>query len=95
MNTYLAQIKPGTMRLSSPFPAPVLMELGTAIKQTGRYRELMGDDERLTLNHGLRTAEKLPPIWIMQGIDDSRVSLTLSGQRYGYGGRLNFCLAGA
>lgn len=72
VEAYLSQIKPGSVRVSSPFPA--LMDLGDALKQTGRHREFMGDDERLTINYCLRTAEKMPPIWIIQGIDDTIVS---------------------
>jgi acetyl esterase/lipase len=73
VEAYVSQIKPGAIRLSSPFPA--LVDFGVALKQTGRHREWMGDDERLTINYCLRTTEKMPPIWIMQGTDDQIVSL--------------------
>ena len=93
INAYIAQIKPGTIRLSSPFPA--LGDLGQAMRQTGRRREWLGDDERLTLDYGLRTAEKVPPLWIMQGIDDQMVSLTFPDERHGHGEKLTHCLVGA
>jgi acetyl esterase/lipase len=73
IEAYLSKIKPRTIRLSSPFPA--MLDFGGALKKAGRHREFMGDDERLTINYCLRTAEKMPPIWIMQGIQDSIVSL--------------------
>jgi len=72
IDRYLAQIKPGTIRLSSPFPA--LMDLGMAMRQTGRHREWLGNDERLTLGYGLKAAKSIPPIWVMQGKDDQIVS---------------------
>jgi hypothetical protein len=75
---YISQIKPGAIRLSSPYPA--MLELGDAIRQTGRRWEFFGDDERLKLGYGLRTAEKIPPIWIIQGTEDRIVSLTLCGE---------------
>jgi acetyl esterase/lipase len=76
---YLSNIKPGAIRLSSPFPA--MLDFGGALKQTGRHREFMGDDERLTINYCLRTTQKMPPIWIMQGIEDSIVSLARKTKR--------------
>jgi hypothetical protein len=57
-----------------------MLELGDAIRQTGRRWEFFGDDERLKLGYGLRTAEKIPPIWIIQGTEDRIVSLTLCGE---------------
>jgi len=69
---YLSGSPLGTVRLSSPFPATI--ELASPVKQTGCHRDWMGGDGRLTLEYGLRTAAELPPIWIMQGIDDQRVS---------------------
>jgi hypothetical protein len=75
IEAYLAQIKPGAIRLSSPFPER--MDLGEAMRQSGRYNEWMGEDKRLRLDYCLRTAEKIPPIWIIQGVEDSRVSLCL------------------
>lgn len=83
VDAYSANIKPGTIRLSSPFPA--LGDLGLAMQQTGRHREWLGDDEHLRLDYCLRTAEKVPPLWILQGIDDQRVSLTLGGEGHGHG----------
>lgn len=76
IEAYLAQIKPGAIRLSSPFPER--MELVEAMKKAGRYNEWMGDDERLRLDYCLRTAKKIPPIWIIQGVEDSRVSSCLN-----------------
>ncbi|KFZ23672.1 hypothetical protein V502_01855 [Pseudogymnoascus sp. VKM F-4520 (FW-2644)] len=71
IEAYLAQIKPGDIRLTSPFPEG--MDLGNAMRQSGRYNEWIGEDERLRLDYCLRTVENIPPIWIMQGIEDSRV----------------------
>lgn len=73
IEAYLAQIKPGGIRLQSPFPEG--MELNAAMRQSGRYNEWIGEDERLRLDYCLRTVENIPPIWIMQGTEDSRVSL--------------------
>jgi hypothetical protein len=89
IQAYIAQIKPGTIRLSSPYPA--LRDLGQAMKETGRQREWVGNDERLTLGYGLRTAEKVPPLWIIQGTDDRVVSLTLSCEEHGNGQQLTPC----
>jgi hypothetical protein len=75
LKEYIAQIKPGAIRLSSPYPA--MLEVGDAIGQTGRRWEFFGDDERLTLGYGLRTAEKIPPVWIIQRTEDRIVSLTM------------------
>lgn len=78
LDAYIAHIKPGAIRLSSPFPA--LMDIAQALNQTYRYRGWLGDDKRLTLNHGLTSADKIPPIWILQGVDDTIVSRSLSGR---------------
>jgi hypothetical protein len=73
VDAYIAKTK-GTIRLQTPWPT--MMDFGNALRQTGRHYEIMGDDERLTLDYGLRKAEKIPPLWIMQGTEDRIVSLT-------------------
>ncbi|OAA64727.1 Alpha/beta hydrolase fold-3 [Niveomyces insectorum RCEF 264] len=71
IDNYLATIPPGALVVSRPFPA--MLDFGLACLKTGRYREWMGPDERLTLAYGLRTAKQLPPIWVLQGLEDSLV----------------------
>lgn len=62
----------GKIRLGSKFPwRPDLM---LAMSNTGRHREILGDDLRLMLGHSLRIAGEVPPIWIAQGVDDDIVS---------------------
>ncbi|KAH8878593.1 alpha/beta-hydrolase [Thozetella sp. PMI_491] len=71
VDNYLASIKPGAIRLLTPFPE--LLPFVEAMVKTQRHREFMGDDERMTLNYGLRVAENLPPIWVIQGTEDELV----------------------
>ena len=62
----------GKIRLGSKFPwKPELM---LAMANTGRHREMLGDDTRLAFGHSLRIAKQVPPIWIAQGVDDHIVS---------------------
>ena len=62
----------GKIRLGSKFPwNPELM---LAMANTGRHREMLGDDTRLAFGHSLRIAKQVPPIWIAQGVDDHIVS---------------------
>jgi acetyl esterase/lipase len=68
---YLARVRPGTFRLSSPYPE--YAELLSAALETGRWRELLGDDTSLRIRKFLDTKE-LPPVWIIQGADDRMVS---------------------
>lgn len=70
----------GSIRVSSPFPE--LAEIQQAVRQAGRLVEWMGDDERLKLNYCLRTAKNVPPIWVMQGIEDTIVSLPFCCQNH-------------
>ena len=70
IDSYLASIKPGAIRLDSPFPT--FLPFMLAAWGSGRDREFM-DDERMTLDYGLRVAEKLPPIWVAQGTSDDLV----------------------
>ncbi|KAK3352529.1 Alpha/Beta hydrolase protein [Lasiosphaeria hispida] len=72
VSEYLAKVrgdgvKP-TVRVSSPWPE--LQDVLEAMGKTGRHRELLGDDERLTLGYALRKAGKMPPIWVIQGSED-------------------------
>jgi acetyl esterase/lipase len=80
IDKYISSIPPGGVRLSSPFPA--MSELGFAMRDTGSWREWMGDDERTTLEYGLRTAASLPPLWIMQGTEDHIVSFIGLGHQF-------------
>ncbi|KAK0714721.1 Alpha/Beta hydrolase protein, partial [Lasiosphaeris hirsuta] len=69
---YLAKVrgdgvKP-PVRVSSPWPE--LQDLLESMAKTGRHRELLGDDERLTLGHALQKAGNVPPIWVIQGSED-------------------------
>ncbi|KAK3322721.1 Alpha/Beta hydrolase protein [Apodospora peruviana] len=66
---YLKGIKRGTFRVSSPFPEH--LELVQAAINTGRIRELLGNDEWMHIRSNLRKAKAVPAIWITQGADDS------------------------
>ncbi|KAK4441997.1 Alpha/Beta hydrolase protein [Podospora aff. communis PSN243] len=80
LSDYLARIRPGTFRLSSPYPE--YAELLSAALETGRWRELLGDDTSLRLRRFL-DAEKLPPVWIVQGADDRMVSKAAADELVG------------
>ncbi len=79
VDEYMARVKRGELpvRLSSPWPE--LEGLLNAMGQTGRHREMLGGDERLTLGFALKEArakgEGVPAIWVVQGEDDKVVSL--------------------
>jgi acetyl esterase/lipase len=73
IDTYLKNMKPGAIRSLSPYPT--FGPFVGAVAITGRYRELLGDDERLTLDYGLKSIKSLPAIWVAQGTDDPIVSL--------------------
>ncbi|KAK9369863.1 Alpha/Beta hydrolase protein [Lipomyces kononenkoae] len=68
VDTYLKQIKPGTMRLSTPFPT--MIDFVISLLKTGRKEEVMGNDARLRLDYCLRTTKEIPPMWIAQGTED-------------------------
>lgn len=72
VDTYMAGIKPGTIRLKTPFPEK--LDLLQALAVTGRYRESKGRDEVMSLDFAMRTNKTLPPMWIAQGSEDRFVS---------------------
>ncbi len=80
IDAYLASIKPGAIRLASPFPT--FSYFLAAAWGSGRDREFM-DDERMTLDYGLRLAKNLPPIWVAQGTSDDLVGSPLVPRLYG------------
>ncbi|KAJ9144981.1 Alpha/beta hydrolase fold-3 [Pleurostoma richardsiae] len=59
----------GEIRIGSKFPWRT--DLMSGMFNTGRHREMLGDDPRLTLGHPLRLSKTIPPVWIAQGVDDS------------------------
>jgi hypothetical protein len=72
----MKNVKPGAVRTQSPYPE--LARFGAAIAATGRFRENWGSSEDrkvATLEYALRKAEHIPPLWIMQGTENSIVSL--------------------
>ncbi|KAH6982460.1 Alpha/Beta hydrolase protein [Ilyonectria destructans] len=69
LQTYMESVNPGSIRLSSPFPEK--WDLVQAILNAGRHREVIGPDERMNIRKNIRRAEKLPAIWIAQGIHDA------------------------
>ncbi|KAM0415800.1 hypothetical protein ACHAPT_013261 [Fusarium lateritium] len=71
LHAYLKSLKPGSIRLSSPFPE--ILDLLQAIVGAGQHREVIGPDERMNIRRNIRRAEKLPAIWIAQGTDDTLV----------------------
>ncbi|KAH7150565.1 hypothetical protein B0J13DRAFT_403705, partial [Dactylonectria estremocensis] len=71
LQTYMKSVKPGFIRLSSPFPEN--LDLLQAITSAGRHREVIGPDERMNIRRNIHRAEKLPAIWIAQGTDDTLV----------------------
>ncbi|KAK0627435.1 Alpha/Beta hydrolase protein [Immersiella caudata] len=74
---YLERVKRGEMpmRVSSPWPEG--KELVEAMCVTGRHREMMGEDERLSIGGATRIAREggwdVPPVWVIQGEDDDLV----------------------
>ena len=52
IDEYIRNIKPGTVRVSSPWPA--MLEFLDHMDAVKRYRALLGDDERLKLGNALR-----------------------------------------
>ena len=72
VDTYMAGIKPGSIRLKTPFPEK--LELLKALAATGRYRENKGHDEIMSLDYAMRINKTLPPMWIAQGSEDTFVS---------------------
>jgi acetyl esterase/lipase len=74
---YLASIPPGTVQTSAPFPQKGQLSMATT--RNGSKRRILGEDPegRLTLAYALervREAGTLPPIWIIQGSDDTVVA---------------------
>lgn len=77
IDDYVASLRPGAIRTSSPFPQ--LMDLTFAYLATGRIVELYGRNETereyTSLGYALgRKQKSLPPIWFLQGTRDSVVS---------------------
>jgi len=70
LRSYLTSIKPGAIRLASPYPE--MLEVAFALRSAARRGELM-QNERLMLGYALRVAKEVPPMWIMQGTDDTIV----------------------
>jgi acetyl esterase/lipase len=75
LDEYKKALKPGSVRLSSPFPEK--WQLTKAILDSGRHREVIGPDERMNLRRNIRQARKLPPMWIAQGMHDAMVSFAI------------------
>ncbi|KAK3358026.1 Alpha/Beta hydrolase protein [Lasiosphaeria hispida] len=69
---YLQRIRPGTFRVSSPFPE--YFDLLFAVHQTGRFRDMVGTDGSLRLRKNMCQAKAVPPIWMSQGAEDRIVS---------------------
>ncbi|KAH6850532.1 Alpha/Beta hydrolase protein [Chaetomium sp. MPI-CAGE-AT-0009] len=81
IDDYINNIKPGAVRTQSPYPE--LGRLGAAIVATGRFRDLWGSPEDLritTLEYTLSKAEDVPPIWIIQGAENSLVARTATDE---------------
>jgi len=75
IDDYINDVKPGAVRTQSPYPE--LARFGAAVVATGRFRDLWGssEDRRIaTLEHALSKAEDVPPIWIIQGTENSIVA---------------------
>jgi acetyl esterase/lipase len=76
IDDYIKNVKPGAVRTQSPYPE--LGRFGAAVVATGGFRDLWGlseDRKVATLEYALSKAEDIPPIWIMQGTENSIVSL--------------------
>ena len=71
VNGCLARVKPGTFRVSSPWPE--YFDLAKAAIETGRWRDLLREDKALELRDRLRESKELPPVWIVQGAQDRLV----------------------
>jgi len=78
VNEYIDNLPPGSIRLSSPFPQN--SEVAFSLRTSKRRPALMSDT-RLELGPSLDFAEKVPPLWILQGTDDTIVSLTFDTRK--------------
>jgi acetyl esterase/lipase len=78
IDEYLRGIKPGSIRVSTPFPE-LLGLLGAVLSGGWPYMfELFGEDKegKLTLGKALAEAEEVPPpLWVVQGKEDSYVEV--------------------
>lgn len=68
LDEYLKSLKPGEIRLSSPFPEK--WDVVEAIGREGRHRELIGNDDKLRLRKSLESASNVPAIWLIHGQED-------------------------
>jgi acetyl esterase/lipase len=71
LDDYIAEHK-GEIRLGTRFPWHP--ELVMAIRNVGGIRRMMGDDPRCKLAECLRLADRVAPMWFVQGADDPIVS---------------------
>jgi acetyl esterase/lipase len=65
MDEYLKRLKPGAIRLSSPFPEK--WELMTAILDEGRLPEILGPDERMFSLRAWKGASVYLPYGLFKG----------------------------
>ncbi|KAH8591248.1 Alpha/Beta hydrolase protein [Bisporella sp. PMI_857] len=68
VDKYLANLKPGEIRLSSP--PPDRWDLCEAILAEGRHREMMGTEDKVRLMKSIEGAKSPPPMWLAQGTSD-------------------------
>jgi len=80
VDAYMAKVAERKLpvRISSPWPEG--RELVMAMVQTGRHREMMGEEKGLTLRGALDGAVdgEVPAIWVIQGDEDDLVRFSFS-----------------
>lgn len=74
LRNYIKEIKPGTVRTSGDVVE--MWDFLTCVLQQAYLPRLLGmkSDERLDVMKGLEKVDTMPPIWLVQGEQDSVVS---------------------
>ncbi|RYC79264.1 hypothetical protein BFJ63_vAg17859 [Fusarium oxysporum f. sp. narcissi] len=73
VDEHLQSIKPGAVRSSSV--GDDALRLSAAFVQHGRYDGFLGENPYIFLEAAEKYAAVVPPIWLIQGTEDSTVSL--------------------
>jgi acetyl esterase/lipase len=76
LSNYMAGLEPGAVRIASPFPER--LDLAMALMRTKKLDMMAEAGDRFSLSRSVKTAAKLPPVWILQGEEDSLVSVLRS-----------------
>ncbi|KAF3395230.1 hypothetical protein DPV78_009205 [Talaromyces pinophilus] len=76
VDEYMANLKPGAIRISSPFPD--CWDLCEAILAEGRHREFIGDDDIVKLRKSVERATHPAPMFLANGADDTIMPLPVT-----------------